>query len=106
MLTFETMGILGVTVRVGSTDAVTTLPQTLLHNRERMAIAAMLAIEDASIRVAFNIDPTQGVEGLGYLLSPGDSWRIVGQGNLRNLRYINAASGMNAVLIITPEYSY
>jgi hypothetical protein len=102
---FETMGTMGTTTRIASTDTAAGITAGLLSDASsRRACAAVISIDTASIRVAFNATPTQGASGIGHTLFSGDSWRIVGRENLENLLFISAANGVAGGLQITPEY--
>jgi hypothetical protein len=106
MRTFETMGSMGVTTRIATTDTAAGITSTLLYDTTtaRHACAATISVETKNIRVAFRATPTQGASGVGHLLYPGDSWRIVGRENLEQFLAISATNGQAGAYMITLEY--
>jgi len=106
MRTFSTMGTMGVTTRIATTDSSAAITSTLLYDSatSRHAGAATITVETKNVRIAFGADPTQGASGLGHLLYPGDSWRIVGRENLEDFRIISATNAQAGAYQITVEY--
>ncbi|MFA6972687.1 MAG: hypothetical protein WC208_14990 [Gallionella sp.] len=106
MRVFETMGSMGSTARIATTDTAAGITSTLLYDTttSRRATAATISIETNNVRIAFTATPTQGASGLGHLLYPGDSWRIVGRENLEDFLIISAANGVAGAYQITVEY--
>jgi len=100
------MGSMGVTTRIASTDSAAGITSTLLYDSStgRHATAATLSFETNNIRVGFRVSPTQGASGVGHLLYPGDSWRIVGRENLEQFKAISAINGAAGAYQITLEY--
>jgi hypothetical protein len=100
------MGTMGVTTRVASSDTAASVSAALLlsNSRNAVAAAATISVETNNIRVAFRVTPTVGASGIGHLMTPGDSWRIVGRENLEQLQFISAATGVAGAIMITPEY--
>lgn len=101
---FETMGTMGVTTRVATTDTAAGIAAALLESNSRKATAATLSIETKNVRIAFRATPTQGATGVGHLLYPGDSWRVVGRENLEQLLWISATNAQAGAVMITVEY--
>lgn len=106
MRVFETMGTMGVTTRVASSDTAAAFAAGLLLSStgSRVATAATISVETNNVRVAFNVTPTQGSTGVGHLMYPGDSWRIVGRENLDQFKFISAANGVAGAIVVTMEY--
>lgn len=106
MRVFETMGTMGVTTRVATTDTATGISASILTSAtgSRSAQAVTISIETANVRVGFNVSPTQGGSGIGHLMYPGDSWRIVGRENLEQFKYISASNGVAGAIQMTAEY--
>ena len=104
MRVFNTMGSMGVTTLLTSTDTAQSLPSTLLTGptSARPLAAATLVFETNNIRIAIGATPTQA--GLGPLMYAGDSMRIVGRENLNDFRYISAANGVHGKIQVIPEY--
>jgi hypothetical protein len=103
---FETMGSMGVTTRIAKTDTAAGITAALLYDTatKRYACAATISVETKNIRIAFRATPTQGASGVGHLLYPGDSWRIVGRENLERFLALSATNAQAGAYMITPEY--
>jgi hypothetical protein len=108
MRVFETMGSMGATARIATTDTAAGITAALLEDTattpHRFATAATISVETKNIRVAFRATPTQGASGVGHLLYPGDSWRIVGRENLEQFLAISATNAQAGAYNITVEY--
>lgn len=106
MRVFTTMGTMGATYRLTTTDTAAALASDKLCDPTsgRNMAACTLVCEIANVRIAVGADPTQGPTGVGVLLYPGDVVRIVGRENLEDLKYISASSGLAGALQVVPEY--
>ena len=104
MRVFETMGTIGVSTKLTSTNTAQALPSTLLVDPTsgRDIAAATLVFETNDIRIAFNVDPTQA--GLGVNMEDGDSYRIVGTENLKSFKFISAVNNVHGSVQVVPEY--
>ncbi len=104
MRVFNTMGSVGTTTKLTSTNTAQSLSAALLTDSAsgRKLAAATFIFEENDIRIAIGATPTQA--GLGPLMYPGDSMRIVGIENLTNFMYISADSGVHGYIQVIPEY--
>lgn len=104
MRVFQTMGSIGVTTKLTSSDTAQSLPASLLTDPTsgKPLMAATFFVETNSIRIAIGATPTQA--GLGPKLADGDSIRIVGIENLVHFMYISATAGQHAPIQVLPEY--
>jgi hypothetical protein len=92
------------TTRITSSDTATALPSALLTVAGYTAKGAIITVETASLRFAFGVDPTQGASGLGHMFRAGDTFRAYGESIVSQLKHINYAVGINAVIQVTILY--
>ena len=94
----------GITSVLTVSNIAVPLPDTQLSTswtRSR-AIASIITCEGASVRIAFNIDPTNS---FGHILYPGQSLYLSNPVAVRTFRVIQANAGQTAILHITHEYA-
>lgn len=92
------------TTRIACSDTATALPSALLTVAGYTAKGAIITVETASIRLAFGIDPTAGVTGLGHMLRAGDTFRLYGESMVSQVKHINYTVGVNGVIQVTILY--
>lgn len=86
-----------------TTDSVQSFNDTqLTQGSNAKPVAAVITVEDNTIRYAFAKDPDQSNEG--HEADAGDTIRLEGTGTVGGFRYISAAAGVHASLKITFEY--
>ena len=103
MRTFETLGSMGPTYTITTSDTATALAALVLATADgRTLTAATFAFETANIRIAVDATPTQA--GLGVLMYPGDVMRLVGRENLNGFKHISAGAGVHGKIQVMPEY--
>lgn len=70
-----------------------------------IAKGAWLTVETNGIRIAFGgAVPTSGADGLGHLLTTGDSLFIDSRAMLKTCQIINSTAGSNALVQVTLFY--
>lgn len=95
----------GDTARYTASDTATALPDAVLTNSGAECVGLLITVETYPVRIAFGVDPTQGVGSVGHLLQVGDVYKVAGNDLAAELQYINANNGANGVLQITPFYT-
>jgi len=97
---FEMAGVPGQTERIAANDSVQSLPTSM-----EGAVAVLITCEENDIRFALGgTEPTQGASPVGHLLAAGQSIRLTNPEQVSTFRFINATSGQNGVLQVTPEF--
>ena len=86
-----------------SSDAAQAIPEaSLVNGAGYQASSALITVENASIRYAFGVAPTQA--GLGHLVEAGQSITIDNPDDVASFQFISAAAGTPAVLQATLKF--
>ena len=108
MRVLSMMGKTGETKRLASSNTATALATGVLAVGGVKCTAVLIQCDPGqanAVRVGLGgVTPTVGATGIGIYLYPGDALRIVGEYNCAHLKYINAVSGDNSAIQMTPEY--
>lgn len=92
----------GITYQVSTTNSAAALAAAKLKVSNIYAESGVISVEDAAIRYAFGVDPTQG--GLGHKAFPGDIIKLNSKKALDDFKHISDASGVHADLQVTLSF--
>ena len=108
MRVLSMMGKTGATQRLATSNTATALVAGVLTVDGVRCSAVLIQCDPGqanAVRVGLGgVTPTVGATGIGIYLYPGDALRIVGEYNCAYLKYINAVSGDNSAIQMSPEY--
>lgn len=92
-------------VRLITSDTASTVPSAGMVDADSVYYPVFnLTIETNDVRFRWSVDPTQGATPEGWLVKKDTTFRVFGEDNIKNLRYISAVSGQAGVITVTPEH--
>ena len=93
----------GPTTQIASTDAAQGLPAALQQiSQTQPAVGALVSVENNSIRFALGVVvPTQG---LGHLLTAGQSYLMSSPKMVQSFQFCSAAVGTPAIVHVPPLF--
>lgn len=110
MIVTDILGDAGTPEEIAPGDTATgisaSIYQQVIHKATMSAIGALLTCEDETVNITFDgTDPTATIgTNIGHKFSAGESYVIRSGPNVRNFKCIDAVSGSNGTVKVTPFF--